>query len=189
MSVETLNRQQDKINKVQQKFDDFKIIKGIEVDILNDGKLDYSDDLLSQLDFVIASIHTGFNQSRSQITTRIIEAMHNPYVNVIGHPQGRILGRRKAYEVDMDRVIEQASETGTFLEINASPFRLDLNDALVKQARECGVKIVINTDAHHIDELDDMKLGVEVARRGWLEKEDVINTFSYDELISYFRGD
>ncbi|MFW6278979.1 MAG: DNA polymerase/3'-5' exonuclease PolX [Bacillota bacterium] len=189
LSPELLQKQGQKISELQQKFTGIKILKGIESDILTDGSLDYSDDVLAELDYVIASIHTGFNQSREKITSRIIAAIKNPYVNIIGHPQGRLLGRRSAYEVDIKKVIDVAAEYNTALEINASPSRLDLDDKNVKYAKEQGVKIVINTDAHHLEEFSDMQLGVAVARRGWLEAKDVLNTMSYDQLLSYFRGE
>lgn len=189
MSPETLKKQLKEIDKLQEKFTDIRIIKGIEVDILNDGSLDYSDQLLSQLDLVIASIHTGFNQSEEQITSRIISAMENRYVNIIAHPRGRILKRRGSYQVNLEKVIKSAAKTGTALEINASPYRLDLDDLSVKFAKEYGVKIAINTDAHHNKELEDMKLGVTVARRGWLEKEDVLNTMDTERLLSFLRED
>lgn len=186
LSPETLLEEGKEIDKLQEKYN-LKIFKGIEVDILTDGKLDYSDEVLSKLDLVIASIHIGLNQSKEKITTRIIKALKNPYVNILGHPQGRILGRRSSYSVDMDRVIETAVQTNTCLEINASPYRLDLDDVMVKKAREAGVKIVINTDAHHIEELEDMVLGIGVARRGWLEKDDVLNTMNVEQLERFFR--
>ncbi len=188
MKVTELKKQMAKIDKIQSGYNDINIIKGIEVDILADGSLDYNDELLSSLELVIASIHTAFNQSEEKITDRIIKAMQNPNVDIIAHPQGRILGRRKAYRVNMEKVINIAAKTNTCLEINASPYRLDLDDNMVKKAGEKGVKIAINTDAHHIDEFDDMPLGVGVARRGWLEKGDIINTLTYDKLMNYLRG-
>lgn len=187
MTPETLEEEMKEIDRLQEKYDDITILKGIEVDIDYDGSLDYSDEVLSRLDLVIASIHTGFNQDREQITTRIIKAMENPYVNIIAHPQGRILKRRRAYDLDLERIIKKAAETGTCLEINASPYRLDLDDLSVKRAREEGVKIAINTDSHHINEFADMALGVAVARRGWLEKDDIINTMEIDELLKYLN--
>ncbi len=187
MSVSELEKQLSEIDDLQSKYSDIKIISGIEVDILTDGSLDYDDQVLSSLDLVIASIHTGFNQSEEQITDRIMQAMKNPYVNIIAHPQGRILGRRRAYKVNMNKVINIAAETDTCLEINSSPYRLDLDDMMAKKARENNVKFAINTDAHHINELDDIILGVGVARRGWLEKKDVINTMNYDNLMDFLK--
>jgi len=188
MKVAELEKQIAKINEIQSGYNDINIIKGIEVDILADGRLDYNDELLSSLELVIASIHTAFNQSEEKITDRIIQAMQNPHVDIIAHPQGRILGRRKAYRVNMEKVIDMAVKTNTCLEINASPYRLDLDDNMAKKAGEKGVKIAVNTDAHHINEFDDMVLGIGVARRGWLEKDDIINTMTYDKLMNYLRS-
>ncbi len=188
MKVEKLKQQMEEIDKLQEKYNDIKIIKGVEVDILTDGSLDYSNKILSELELVIASIHTGFNQTEEEITARIINAMENPHVKIIGHPQGRLIGRRSAYRVNMEEVLKKAADSGTCLEINASPYRLDLDDQMAKKAREMGIKMAINTDAHHIEEMEDIKLGVAVARRGWLEAEDVINTLSYKNLINYLRS-
>jgi len=189
MTSERLRAQLEEINRLQEIYDDLVILRGVEVDIKNDGSLDFSDELLSLLDFVIASIHTGFNQSKEEITKRVIRAIEHPLVNIIGHPQGRILKKRKAYEIDLDHVIERAAATGTCLEINASPYRLDLDDQSVKKAIEAGVKIAINTDAHHINELANMTLGIKVARRGWLEKENVLNTMEIKELYEFLGRD
>ena len=135
---------------------------------MTDGTLDFSDDILKELDVVIASVHSGFKQDQKTLTRRIINACYNPYVNIIAHPTGRILGRRDPYDVNMDLVLEAAAATGTVLEINSSPDRLDLNDFMVKRAKDMGIKVAINTDAHHAETLTDMKYGVWVARRGWL---------------------
>ncbi|MFW5999477.1 MAG: DNA polymerase/3'-5' exonuclease PolX [Halanaerobiaceae bacterium] len=188
LSVDRVYEQIREIERLQEKYD-IQIISGIEADILLDGSLDYDDEVLSGFELVIASIHTGFGQSQEQITDRIISAMENDHVNIVAHPRGRILGRRSAYRVDMEKVISSAASTGTSLEINASPYRLDLDDKLVRRAADAGVKIAINTDAHHGDELEEMALGVGVARRGWLEKDDVINTWQTEKLITYLRGE
>ncbi len=185
LSEEQLKEQLEEIRKLQDKISGIKILSGIEVDILPEGGLDFSDEILEQLDLVIASIHSGFNQSRDKITGRLIEACHNPEVDIIGHPRGRLLGRRDAYQVDMSEVIEAAAETGTCLEINASPSRLDLDDLLARQAASRGVRLAISTDAHHTGELIDMKFGVDVARRAWLEKENVLNALPLEELLEF----
>lgn len=187
MTTEKVIRQRQKLVELRKEFPQMGILNGIEVDILNDGSLDYSNDILAGFDLVIASIHTGFKQSEEKITGRIIKAMENPYVDIIAHPQGRILTRRRSYKVDMDKVIADAAKTGTCLEINASPNRLDLDDKLARKAKLEGVKMVINTDAHHIKQLADMKLGITVARRGWLEKGDIINTMDFSELTDYLK--
>jgi DNA polymerase (family X) len=152
------------------------VLKGIEVDMLEKGGLDLPDDVLAQADWVVASLHYGQNQPRERITARIIEAIENPHVTVIGHPTGRLINRRPAYDVDIEAVIEAAARTGTFLEINANPWRLDLDDRHAAAAKQAGVKIVISTDAHSTRGLDVMHCGILQARRAGLEAKDVANT-------------
>ena len=152
------------------------VLKGIEVDMLEKGGLDLPDDVLVKADWVVASLHYGQNQPRERITARIIEAIENPHVSVIGHPTGRLLNRRPPYDVDIEAVIAAAARTGTFLEINANPWRLDLNDIHAAAAKKAGVKIVISTDAHSTRGLDVMRCGVLQARRAGLEASDVANT-------------
>jgi DNA polymerase (family 10) len=152
------------------------VLKGIEVDMLEKGGLDLPDDVLERADWVVASLHYGQNQPRERITARIVEAIENPHVSVIGHPTGRLINRRPAYDVDMEAVIEAAARTGTFLEINANPWRLDLDDRLAAAAKRAGVKLVISTDAHSTQGLDVMRCGVLQARRAGLEAKDVANT-------------
>ncbi|MGM0413931.1 MAG: DNA polymerase/3'-5' exonuclease PolX [Bacillota bacterium] len=188
LTVKDLEEQAEEIAEVQEKYPDFKILSGIEVDILSDNSLDFSNQVLEKLDLVIGSIHSGFTQSEAEINQRIITAMENPNVNIIAHPRGRLLGRREAYPVDMDKIIKEAARTGTALEINASPSRLDLDDHYARKAKEAGVKLAINTDAHHTRELKDMELGISVARRGWLEKDDIINTMDSDQLVDYLNN-
>ncbi|MFW6022212.1 MAG: DNA polymerase/3'-5' exonuclease PolX [Halanaerobiaceae bacterium] len=185
MKPETLFQQWEEIDELREKYDDIKILKGIEVDIDSEGNLDYSDEILKRLDIVIASIHSGFNQSEEQITKRIISAMNSPYVNVIGHLRGRIMKKRKGYPVNINKVLEAAAKTGTCLEINASPYRLDIDDIICRQAKEKNIKIAINTDAHHLNEFDDVILGTAVARRGWLEKSDIINAMETEKLMEF----
>lgn len=185
LSEERLREQLEEIEGLKDRISGIRILSGIEVDILPDGGLDFSDDILRRLDLVIASIHSGFNQSREEITGRLVGACNNPEVDIIGHPRGRLLGRRDAYRVEMAEVIEAAAETGTCLEINASPSRLDLDDLLARQAASRGVRLAISTDAHHTGELSDMRLGVDVARRAWLERADVLNTLKLDELLEF----
>jgi len=152
------------------------VLKGIEVDILEKGGLDLPDEVLARADWVVASLHYGQSQPREQITARILEAIENPYVSVIGHPTGRLINRRPPYDVDVEAMIEAAARTGTFLEINANPWRLDLDDRHAAAAKRAGVKIVISTDAHSTRGLDVMRCGVLQARRAGLEKADVANT-------------
>ncbi|NLK01289.1 MAG: DNA polymerase/3'-5' exonuclease PolX [Clostridia bacterium] len=185
LTVGRLMEQWDEINYLRKKYAPFLILRGIEMDILRDCRLDYEDEILAKFDIVIASIHTGFEQNKEAITERLITALENPYVDIIAHPTGRILGRRPPYEVDMEKVIEKASKLGKTLEVNSSLDRLDLNAAYVRMAKEAGVKIAINTDAHGKTGLRDMEYGVMTARRGWLEKNDVLNTLDSQELLSH----
>jgi DNA polymerase (family 10) len=173
----------EQIKKINKKSKNFKLLCGTEVDILSDGSLDYDDELLSQLDLVIAAIHTGFKQSEEQLTKRIISAMENKYVHMIAHPQGRLLGKREAYALNMEKVLNTAQKTQTFLEINAYPERLDLYDIYCRRAKERSILMGIGTDAHTLNQIENLYLGVAVARRGWLERKDVLNTLSYNELI------
>lgn len=147
LSVDQLRRQQDEIKQLNGLWNDFYIFAGAETDILPDGSLDYPDDVLAELDFVIGSIHTSFRQSSDRMTARIMAAMRNPYVHMIAHPTGRLLARRPGYALDLQRILKTAAETGTVIEINCTPNRLDLNDAAAKMAKEHGVKLVINTDS------------------------------------------
>ena len=188
MSVEELKKQIKEIEELNKKMDNFKIFKGVEVDILKNGELDFEDELLNKLDFVIASVHSNFNLSEVEMTDRILKAVKNPHVNLIGHPRGRMLGGREAYAVDMNKIIKEAAANNTALEINASPQRLDLDAEWSRKAKNAGAKLSINTDAHHYKEYADMELGVKTARRGWLEKEDVINTFSVNELEEFISS-
>lgn len=185
LSVERLEKQIEEIDQLNEEMSDFNILKGVEVDILKDGSLDYSDRILEKLDFVIASIHSHFNMPAAEMTERIIKAVKNPHVNLIGHPRGGMLGGRAPYQFDLDKVIETAAKSNTALEINSSPQRLDLNAKWARKVKKAGGLISINTDAHHYKEYDDIELGVATARRGWLEKEDVINCLDYQELIEF----
>ncbi|NLY30775.1 MAG: DNA polymerase/3'-5' exonuclease PolX [Firmicutes bacterium] len=186
LSIERLRAQHREIQEVNEKLDNIQLLSGIEVDIMADGSLDLPDSVLAERDVVVASIHSGFRQDVEQLTMRVIKAMENPHVDIIGHPTGRLLGRRAPYAIDMERVIEAAAKTGTVLEINASPDRLDLNDINAQAAMEAGVKIVINTDAHSQPELDNMHLGLSVARRAWLTKDDLVNTWTLKDVKEYF---
>jgi DNA polymerase (family X) len=170
------------IRILNEQLSDFTILAGSEVDILPNGNVDYDDSILKQLDFVVASIHSAF---KTDPTARTIAAMENPYIDLIGHPTGRLISRREGFVLDIDRVLEAAQHTGTALEINSYWDRLDLNDVNVRRAVSNGVKLSINTDAHHHRHLSMMPLGVGTARRGWAKKEDVINTFSVDELRAW----
>ena len=158
------------------------VLKGIEVDMLENGGLDLPNDVLKQADWVVASLHYGQKQPRDRITARIIEAIENPHVSSIGHPTGRLINRRPAYDVDIEAVIEAAARTGTFLEINANPWRLDLNDHHAAAAKKAGVKMVISTDAHSTRGFDVMRCGILQARRAGLEAGDIVNTRTLGDL-------
>ncbi|MGI6036357.1 MAG: DNA polymerase/3'-5' exonuclease PolX [Limnochordia bacterium] len=182
LSLERLGKQREEVRQLNEDLEGFRILTGVEVDILADGRLDYPDEVLAEMDVVVASIHTGFNQTGEKITERILAAIQNPHVDIIAHPTGRLLGRREPLEVDVERIIEEAARTGTILEINAYPDRLDLNEIHARWAKEAGVLLAINTDAHAPDQLDYLEYGVGVARRAWLEPHDVINCRPWEEL-------
>jgi DNA polymerase (family 10) len=152
------------------------VFKGAEVDILDDGSLDLDEETLAGFDVVVVSVHSRFNMSKAEMTRRIVRALQHPHVHILGHPTGRLLGTRDPYPVDMSEIVKAARDYGVMLEINAQPDRLDLNDVYVRMAREAGVKLVINTDAHRTQELGCMRYGVDQARRGWCEAKDVANT-------------
>jgi DNA polymerase (family 10) len=182
LSPERVRQQQVEIDKTNKKLKGFRIFKGTECDILADGRLDYDDDLLATCDYVVASVHSHFKQSREEMTARIIKAIRNPQVTMLGHATGRLLMRREGYQVDLEAVLQAAAESGTMIEINANPYRLDLDWIHCKRAKALGVKIVINPDAHSTDELALYRYGVDVARRGWLERGDVFNTKSLADV-------
>jgi DNA polymerase (family 10) len=168
--------------------DGFHLIQGAEVEILADGSLDYTDDVLAGLDIVIASIHSGLRQPREKITERLIKAINNPNVDVIGHPTGRLFPDRDPSDLDMEAVFKAAAKAGVALEINAHPSRLDLEDVQARRAVELGIKLSINTDAHSDSDMDLMHYGVSTARRGWVEAEDVINTWSPNSLMKWLKS-
>ncbi len=187
LTGERLLEQKKEIDAINKKLKGFMIIHGVEVDIRSDGSLDISDDVLKELDIVVASIHSGFKQPRKQLTYRMVSAMKNPYVSIIAHPTGRLIGERDAYDVDMDEVLTVAKKTGTAIEINAYPLRLDINDTYAKRAKGMGIPIVIATDTHVTNQFDYMRYGISIARRGWLEKDDVLNTLAVDKLLKRLK--
>ncbi len=187
LDEERVAQQHAEIDALNARLDGFRILKGTECDILPDGSLDYSDDVLARFDVVIVSIHSRFNMTEEEATRRIIRAMENPYVTILGHPTGRLLLGRDGYPVDLVRVIDAAADLGVAIELNANPHRLDLDWRYCKYAREKGVKIAIGPDAHRLEGLADMRYGVGIARKGWLRKEDVLNTVSADELLAFAR--
>lgn len=182
LEIERLEQQHRQIRELNKELKDFTLLTGVEMDILTDSTMDMPDEILEQTDVVIASVHTGFKQSKTELTRRFTKAMENPHVDIIAHMTGRILGRRESYDLDVEALIETAAKTGTVLEINASPDRLDLNEVHARMASEAGAKLCINTDAHDVRRLDEMPYGVAVARRAWLTPKDVINTLELDDL-------
>ena len=180
-----LIKQMEEIDRINEKLKNFRILKGTEVDILSDGRVDLSDKILEKLDVVIGAVHSGFKQDREKMTRRIIRAIENPLVHIIAHPSGRLLGARDPYEVEMDELMEAAKRNGKVLEINATFDRLDLDDIHCKKAKEMGIRLAIGTDSHHLDQMWMMSLGVAVARRGWLQTQDVLNTLSLKELLKW----
>ncbi|MFH1753921.1 MAG: DNA polymerase/3'-5' exonuclease PolX [Candidatus Omnitrophota bacterium] len=182
LSVKRRWEQIEKIRKLNKTLKGIELLAGVEVDIADDGSLDYSDDILKELDLVIAAIHSGFTQSRDKLTRRTVAAMNNKYVNMIAHPTGRLLGTRQGYEIDIEEVLKAALDTNTAIEVNSNPERLDLADINCRRAKELGVRIALTTDAHITDSLDYMFYGVSVARRGWLEKKDVLNCLSWSKV-------
>lgn len=183
LSEKMLLAQIKEIRNINSHLSDFQLLAGSEVDIKKDGSLDYPDDILEQLDIVVAALHTGFKQDKKTITDRVVKALQNPFVRIFAHPTGRLLGEREPYAIDLDKVLEVAKDKGIWLEINAQPQRLDLTDVWVMEAKKRGVKLAINTDAHNLQGLDLMTFGVVTARRGWLESSDVINTVSLEDLL------
>ena len=187
LDIERILNKMIEVREVNEKLEGIEILMGSEVDILKDGNLDYPDQILEKLDVVIASVHSGFNMDEAKMTERIIKAMENKHVHIIGHPTGRLLGRRDPYQVNIEALIDAAAELNKAFEINAYPDRLDLNDIHIRKAKDRGVKLAINTDAHGIADLDFMIYGVYTARRGWLESKDVINTLTLKELMDRLK--
>jgi len=180
-----LMKQIEEIDRINEKMKGFQILKGTEVDILADGKLDLSQKVLEKLDLVVAAVHSGFKQDKERMTKRIIRALEDPFVHVVAHPSGRLLGARDPYEVEIEQVMEAAKQHSKALEINAYFERLDLDDIHCRKAKEMGIRVAIGTDSHHLDQMWMISLGVAVARRGWLESKDVLNTLSLKEILKW----
>jgi len=187
LSEEDLTRRNEEINRAMEELDEITLLKGTEVDILQDGSLDYDDETLNRLDLVIAAVHTHFKMDRRRMTKRVCRAAANPCVHIIAHPTGRLIGERDPYEVDMSAVVEACAQYGTALELNCFPDRLDINDILCRQAKEAGVKVAIGTDAHRASHLAHMEFGVATARRGWLEADDVLNCWPLERLLHFLK--
>jgi DNA polymerase (family X) len=187
LSPEKVHTQMKQIDRMNEKDSNFRIFKGTECDILSDGSLDYSDKLLSEFDYVVASIHNKFKMTEDEATKRIIKALKNKYVTILGHPTGRLLLEREGYPVNINEIINVAADYGKAIEINSHPMRLDLDWRYVKYAKERSVRIFINPDAHHVDGLSDVKYGVGIARKGWLEAKDVVNTWPILKVINFLE--
>jgi len=175
------------IREFNRRSTDLTLLAGTECDILADGTMDYTDSVLRELDYVIASVHSNFKMPSKEMTARVIRAMENEHVDILAHPTGRKIGQREPIALDMEMVMDAAVATGTVLEVNAYPDRTDLNGAYAKLAKDHGVKLIIDTDSHSVDQLGYMRLGVGTARRGWLEKADIVNSMSYDDILRFFR--
>jgi DNA polymerase (family 10) len=175
LSDQDLLKHTEECRALDARYPDIRVLAGTEVDIRQDGTLDYSDELLATLDFVVASVHSGFKQDKASLTNRVVRAMQNPYVRVIGHPTGRLLGDRDPYDLDFDEIMKEAARTRTCLEVNSNFHRLDLNDLHCRKAREMGVHVIISTDSHNYDDLLNLPYGVATAQRGWTEKDRVLN--------------
>lgn len=187
LTVERLRKQRQEIDELNQKYDDITILAGVEMDILPDGSLDYEDEVLEQMDFVIASIHSSFSQPKDKIMERLKTALKNNHVHMIAHPTGRKIGKRDGYSVDIEQLIELAKETNTWLELNANPNRLDLSSEHVRMAQEAGVKLLINTDAHMVETLAHMDTGISAAKKGWIQKQSVINSLTKEEFLELLK--
>ncbi len=187
LNLADLKKKKVEIDRLNKKFRDFRILFGTEVDITVDGRLDYKDDVLREFDVVIVAIHTGFKESSAQLTKRIICACKNKYAHIIAHPTGKLWGSREAYEIDFNEILKAAKDTHTHFEINSFPTRMDLDSQHSRAAKEKGVKLAINTDSHANEQLDSMKIGIAVARRGWLSASDVLNTLPVEQLLGELK--
>jgi DNA polymerase (family 10) len=188
IAAEKLLTQVSAIRKLNKTFDGFRLFAGVECDILRDGSLDFSDEVLSQLDYVVVSVHSVFNLSESEMTQRVIRALENPFVTMLAHPTGRLLLKRESYRIDIPAVLDAAARTGTWIELNAAPKRLDLDWRWWPLAKQKGVKCVINPDAHRTARLQDLWFGIGIARKGWLTKEDVVNCLPLSKIDKALRA-
>jgi len=189
LDIDRLERKIEEVESLRKKRGRRKprILMGAEVDILSDGKLDYPDEVLACLDVVVASLHGAFRQSKDRMTGRLLDAIANPYVHIIGHPTTRLLGSREPVEFDFERVVEAAAEAGVALEVNGSPSRLDLNDVMARAANEAGAPLAIDSDAHSVAQLEQTRYGILQTRRGWVEARSVVNTWSWQKLSRWLR--
>ena len=188
LGEDDLRRQMDAIDALNDELDDLRLLKSIEVDILKDGTLDLPDDVLDDLDFCVCAVHTSLNLSEAKQTERILRAMDNPNFTILAHPTGRRINEREPMALNLDRIMEAAVERGCYLEVNAQPERLDIDDVLCRRAKDIGLMVAISADAHSRDDLDLLAYGVDQAQRGWLEPDDVLNTKTWPELARLFAS-
>ena len=188
MSRERLLAQLEEIDEVNTTLTDFRVLKGVEADILADGRIDYDDDILDRLDFVVASIHSRFAMDREGMTARLLRALDDPRVTILGHPTGRLLLSRQPYPMDLDAVLEKAVALGVAVELNADPKRLDLDWRHLKRAKQLGATVAIGPDAHSPKGLDVMDIGIGIARKGWLEAADILNAGTADDVLAFARA-
>ena len=188
LTREAVRAQHDEIDELNSMLDGFRVLKGIEADILADGQVDYGDELLDEFDFVVGSIHSRFSMDRTAMTDRVLRALDDPRLTILAHPTGRLLLSREAYAIDIDAVLEKAAAVGVAVELNADPHRLDLDWRHLQTAKRLGVTVAIGPDAHSARALDNMEVGIGIARKGWLERRDVLNTRSADEVVSFARA-
>lgn len=188
LNVTRLRKKMEKIRALNERSKDIRVYSSSEVDILADGKMDYSDDILEELDCVVASVHSRFNQEEDVMTERIVRAIESPHVDILGHISGRLINRRKSYAINYETILQKARATQTAIEINGQPDRAELSDVYVKRAIELGIPLALNTDAHSTQELDHMQLAVQIARRGWAEAKNIINTMSASNIKAWFNS-
>lgn len=188
LSMDDHKKQAAEIKKIQKQLgDEILVLHATEVEIKADGALDYPDEFLASLDLVLASLHTSLRQPREKVTQRLLNAIRNPHVDIIGHPTGRLIPDREGADLDMDAILNAAAESGVALEINAHPSRLDLDDMFARRAKDLGIPLSINTDSHSEDDLDNLFYGVATARRAWVTKNDVINCWSTKKLLDWLK--
>ncbi len=187
LSRDSLAAQHEEIDRVNETFDDFRVLKGIEADILADGRVDYDEALLERFDYVIASVHSRFGMDERAMTDRVLRALDCPHVTILGHPTGRLLLTREPYAIDMDAVLDKAAARGVAVELNADPHRLDIDWTLCRRAKELGVAVEIGPDAHSTHSLDNVEIGIGIARKGWLEPADVLNAGDVEAVLARAR--
>jgi DNA polymerase (family 10) len=186
LRAEDVERQHAEIDAANRRYDDIRVLKGVEADILADGSLDYGPVVLDKFDFVIASIHTRFGMSKGEMTNRVLRALDDPHTTILGHPTGRLLLSREPFAIDLERVLERAAQRGVAVELNADPHRLDLDWRMVRRARELGVTISLGADAHSVAGMSNVAAGVGMARKGWLEVADVLNTRDAEAFLATY---